>query len=212
MDETFGEDQRCLFTVGHSNHELEAFIGLLRAYRIQVLVDIRSYPYSRYVPHFNCDQFQIALKRARIKYLFLGKELGGRPEGEEFYDEEGYVLYYRVADSAPFLEGIARLEQGIRRYRVAIMCSEENPAVCHRYLLVSRVMAEHGTRICHVRGDGGVQPHSDLEAGTRQQQGLFDSSEDSTWKSLRPVLPRSQLRGSLDSSSVTESSDWSMSD
>src|SRR5947209_11997942 len=91
-----------LFTVGHSNHSLEAFLELLKKHTIQVLVDTRSYPYSRHVPHFNREELCEALRQRGIKYLFLGGELGGRPTGEEFYDEEGHVLYCRLAESPTF--------------------------------------------------------------------------------------------------------------
>src|ERR1700687_2127447 len=101
MNTTLAQDGPCLFTVGHSNHPLQVFLELLKAHQIHVLVDVRSHPYSRYVPQFNCDELQDVLKCAGLRYLFLGKELGGRPEGKEFYDEEGHALYSRLAMWAP---------------------------------------------------------------------------------------------------------------
>jgi uncharacterized protein (DUF488 family) len=94
--------------------------------------------------------------------LFLGKELGGRPESSEFYDAEGFVLYSRIAESPLFLEGIERLITGITTYRVALMCGEENPANCHRRLLVGRVLAKRGVSVRHIRGDGTVQDEDEL--------------------------------------------------
>src|SRR5829696_9023919 len=118
---------RAILTIGHSNYSLEAFIELLRAHRIEVLVDVRSQPYSKYTPHFESRALKESLPAAGIKYLFMGKELGGRPDGDEFYDSEGFVLYSRLAESPLFLEGISRLESGMEQgLRVAIMCSEEN--------------------------------------------------------------------------------------
>ena len=149
-----------------------------------------------------------ALKQAKVKYLYLGKELGGRPEGAQFYDADGFVLYHRLAESPLFLDGIKRLEAGLRRYRVAIMCSEENPAVCHRQLLVGRVIARHGVRITHIRGDGELQP----DEAAFVQGSLFDSQEDSPWKSLRSVSRKKTPPSSLESSDATESSDSSMCD
>jgi uncharacterized protein (DUF488 family) len=182
--------QPCLFTVGHSNHTPEKFLDLLRQHNIEVIVDSRSAPYSRYVPQFNKAALQVLVQQAGLKYLFLGKELGGRPEGAEFYDAEGYVLYFRVAESAPFREGVARLEKGIRQYRVALLCSEEDPFVCHRRLLVSRVLAQRGVTICHIRGDGTLQTDVALQEGIPQQGSLFDFPEDHAWKSLRPIAPK----------------------
>src|SRR5437870_4228181 len=115
------------FTVGHSNHSLHDFLALLASHAIEVLVDTRSHPYSKYVTHFNREELAAALKQAGVKYLYLGRELGGRPDEEEYFDAEGHVLYYRVAKSRLFLEGIERLEAGSRQYRVALMCSEEDP-------------------------------------------------------------------------------------
>jgi uncharacterized protein (DUF488 family) len=207
MEQSSATAQSCLFTVGHSNHALEVFLGLLRKHEIQVLVDTRSYPYSRHCPHFNREELVRALNQKEIKYLDLGQELGGRPDGDEFYDDEGHVLYYRLAESAAFLGGIARLERGIRRFRVAIMCSEENPSICHRYRLVGRVMAGRGVKVQHIRGDGSIQVDAELQAAEECQRSLFDFLEENPWKSLQSVLRRKQPRSFLGSSDDTESND-----
>jgi uncharacterized protein (DUF488 family) len=204
-------DGPCLFTVGHSNQTQDSFVALLVTHGVQVLVDVRSHPYSRYVTHFNREELQSAVQRQGIRYGFFGRELGGRPDDESFYDERGHVLYFRVAQNSAFLDAIGRLEAGIREQRVAIMCSEEDPAVCHRHLLVGRVMAQRGTTILHIRGDGTLQ--TDAEIGPSEiQPSLFEIAAEDTWKSLRSVLPKRQPRSSSDSSGETESSDLSMSD
>ena len=178
-----------LFTIGHSNHAMEDFIDLLRHHKIQVLIDIRSQPYSKHVPQFNRKELEAAIKSARIKYLFLGRELGGRPEGEEFYDAEGYVLYNRLADSPLFLEGISRLEEGIRKgFRIALMCSEEDPKDCHRRLLVARVLSNRGIEVYHLRSNGNLE----IESTNLPKQRLINftgSEETDQWKSTRSVLP-----------------------
>lgn len=182
-----------LFTIGHSNHELEVFLDLLRQHQIEVLADVRSQPFSRYTPHFNREVLQHEIQRAGLKYLFLGEELGGRPDGTEFYDLEGHVLYSRVAESQRFLDGLERLKSGIQKYRVAIMCSEEDPAVCHRFLLVTRVLDEQGIPIQHIRGDGKLQSEqyiSRTKASQRNQGLLFSEMEQDTWRSLQSVLPK----------------------
>jgi uncharacterized protein (DUF488 family) len=212
MERSSAEKQPCLFTVGHSNHPLETFVELLKRYEIQALVDTRSFPYSRHVPHFNREELHRVLNEAGIRYLFMGEELGGRPQEEEFYDREGHVLYYRLAESPAFLAGIERLEKGIRQYRVAIMCSEENPSVCHRHLLVGRVMAGRGARVEHIRGDGTVQADSELQAPENKQRSLFDLPEENTWKSLQSVSRRKRPKIFSDSSEARELDDWSMSD
>ena len=188
-----------LFTVGHSNHAFAVFAELLKKHRIDVLVDTRSSPYSQYVTHFNREAIQAELPTRGIKYLYLGEELGGRPDGAEFYDEAGHVRYYRVAESAKFLGGIERVEAGIRKFRVALMCSEEDPTVCHRFLLVSRVLATRGVAVFHIRGDGTVQSDADLQDAALFQGSLFDAPGEQPWKSLRSVSPRKTRGSSSDS-------------
>lgn len=187
---------RHIFTIGHSNHPLERFLELLKAHNIEVFVDVRSHPYSKHAPHFDHQLLKARVTVAGIRYLFLGAELGGRPKGEEFYDADGHVLYSRVAESAAFLEGISRLEAGIQKYKVAIMCSEENPAVCHRRLLIGRVLIMRGIRVSHIRGDSRVQTDAELagqeqgDDGKDHQLMLFFDLGIGTWKSIRLVLQR----------------------
>lgn len=169
MDDAPNAERR-LFSIGHSNHPLEAFLDLLKQHRIEVLVDARSHPYSRFAPHFDSGPLKKAVISARIRCLFLGKELGGRLEGSEFYDAEGHVLYSRLAESPLFLEGIGRLETGVTKYHVALLCSEEDPSGCHRRLLVSRVLAARGILLDHIRGDGRVQTETEIQAEEKQRR------------------------------------------
>lgn len=209
MERVDPEGQALLFTVGHSNHPLEVFVELLNRHKIQVLVDSRSSPYSKYVPQFNKEELQQAIERTPIKYLYMGGELGGRPDADEFYDDDGHVLYYLLAESPAFRAGIERLENGIRQYRVALMCSEEDPSSCHRQLLVGRVMAERGVKMQHIRGDGTIQEES-REAGGKQLL-LFNLPEENPWRSLRPV-PRKEPPRAAEASEEAAANDLSMSD
>src|SRR3954451_15872849 len=129
-----------LFTIGHSNHPLATFVALVQQYGIAVLADVRSRPYSKYVPHFDRERLRESMQNAGVLYLFLGDELGGRPPGNEFYDAAGHVLYGRVAEAPFFRCGVERLETVLSHGRVAILCSEEDPARCHRYHLVGRAL------------------------------------------------------------------------
>lgn len=151
------QDGLLVFTIGHSVHSVERFIGLLNDHKIEVLVDIRSEPYSRKVPHFNKENLEKEIKKSGLKYLFLGKELGGRPRNRQFYDQEGFVLYSKIAESPDFKTGLERVLNGIEKFRVALMCSEENPANCHRHLLVGRVLSNSGVKVFHIRADGSTE-------------------------------------------------------
>jgi uncharacterized protein (DUF488 family) len=185
-----------IFSIGHSNHPLDTFLDLLRLHRIEVLVDVRSQPYSRYVPHFNPERIKVTLKEQGFQYIYMGKELGGRPEGDEFYDADGHVRYDRVAQSPLFLHGLERLISGGTRFRVAFMCSEEDPTHCHRRLLLTRVLAERGIAVPHIRGDGRVQSEAEVAAADQPpeqaagQLALFPEEEITAWRSIRSVSPK----------------------
>jgi uncharacterized protein (DUF488 family) len=180
-----------VLTIGHSNHTMDHFVGLLKMHGVQVVVDVRSQPYSKYATHFDKDALKLGLQSAGIRHLYLGRELGGRPEGDEFYDQDERVLYDRVAASSIFQEGIKRLEKGIREFRVATLCAEENPSACHRRLLVSRVLLDHGIYVDHIRGDGLIQTEEEVAAELvpdRDQLSLFQKTCEKPWKSIPPVL------------------------
>jgi uncharacterized protein (DUF488 family) len=173
-----------IFTIGHSNHDPDHFYELLSLHGIEVLVDIRSWPHSRFVEWADAGVLPRLVAEAGVRYLFLGKELGGRPEGDDFYDSDGHVLYGKVAQQDWFKEAIERLERGAEDYRVAIMCSEENPAHCHRRLLVSKVLLEHGMTVAHIRKEGQVE----IESGPlKLSEGTLFEDEESLWRSSLSV-------------------------
>lgn len=193
---------RQIFTIGHSSQPLDAFIGLLQTQGIDVLADVRSQPYSRFAPQFNAAELKQALKLVNLDYVPMGESLGGRPRDPGCYDDEGHVLYRRVSESATFKQGIDRLLQGIEKYRVAIMCSEENPEGCHRRLLVARVLIDQGVAVLHLRADGRVEPETNLINDTLpgDQLGLFQDEEPrDAWRSIRSVLPGRPRKNSSES-------------
>lgn len=194
-----------LFSIGHSNQPIETFLKLLHQHKLQVLIDVRSSPYSRYVPHFNSASLGPAVQQTGIKYVFMGKKLGGRPDGDEFYDADEHVLYDRMASAPFFLEGIERIKKIGKKYRAAILCSEENPAVCHRHLLIGRVLRQQGCELIHIRGNGRLQTEEELaihEATPSYEQSLWGEplvqQGESAWKSIRPVLRKKQQPSSLE--------------
>ena len=186
-----------LYTIGHSNHSEEHFFELLKLHDIDVLADVRSQPFSRYTPHFNRESLQVALSGCGVRYLFIGDQLGGRPVGDEYYDAQGHVLYHRVAEADFFLKGVARIEQGVQSYRVAMMCSEEDPLVCHRHRLVARVLRQRGIPVLHIRDDGKLQTYEQVEPAAQQKM-LFGELEQDEWRSLLSVLPKQQPESSLE--------------
>ena len=183
------------FTVGHSNHEFDAWLALLRGHGVEVVVDTRSSPYSKYVPQFDKEPMQRSLEAAGVRYLYLGAELGGRPANPAYYDAKGRVLYSRLRNDARFKAAIARLETGMERYRIALMCGEEDPAHCHRRLLIGRVLSERGHTMQHIRGDGRLESDDAVAAEARKplvgaQPALFAELDEDEWRSTASVLPK----------------------
>lgn len=151
------ESKSILYTIGHSNHKMEDFISLLKRYGVNCVADVRSAPYSRYCPQFNKDALA-----AGVAYVFMGKELGGRPSDSSCY-EEGCVNFQRVAEREEFKRGIERLVADVSKFRIALMCAEKDPLECHRTILVSRRLEKYNIQIKHILADGSIEEHTEAE-------------------------------------------------
>ena len=151
-----------LFTIGHSNHTMFDFLRLLRSHGVNALVDVRSHPYSRPHPQFNRKVLAADLRKAKIAYVFLGQELGARRVETACY-VDGRAGYGSIAKLPIFQEGIQRVREGIRQYRIALMCAERDPIDCHRVILVCRHLRKEGITLQHIRENGSLETHADLE-------------------------------------------------
>lgn len=185
-------NDNAVFTIGHSNHTLSLFIGLLKKFKVEMVIDVRSRPYSRHVPQYNKPDLQAALQKNGFKYLFLGNRLGGMPKDKQFYDQTGRVLYSRLAASAAFKEGIKQvLDLVSDGQRLVLMCGEQDPGSCHRRLLVGRVLALRGVGIKHILSDGSLAREEDLSeilcAGACRQMSLPGMDTEDPWRSVNPV-------------------------
>lgn len=159
-----------VWTVGHSTHAYEQLLELLRAAGITAVADVRTSPFSRHFPHFNQDVLQDELRADGIAYSFLGKELGGRPSGRQFY-RDGVADYERMARSPDFERGLERVITGTRKHRIALMCSEHDPLDCHRCLLVGRALAERGVAVKHILSNGTIADHREIEERMLKTEG-----------------------------------------
>jgi uncharacterized protein (DUF488 family) len=161
-----------IYTLGHSRHAAERFLDLLEAQEISRLVDVRSHPVSRWAPHFAKAVLARLLAAQAIDYVYLGRELGGRPEDPAFYQADGSLDLERRSEAADFQAGIARLVELAGERKTVILCAEEDPTRCHRRRLLAPALQRAGLQVLHLRGDGRVEPESD---GTPQLD-LFRSS------------------------------------
>ncbi len=150
-----------LYTIGHSNHSLDFFLSLLEKFSIEAVVDVRSYPYSKFVPHFNRESLKEALQARGIEYIWMGDKLGGKftlGKHKELRLPSGKIDWEKVKKADFFLRGIEELCRLAQEKTVAIMCAEENPARCHRGFLITPVLLEKGVEVFHIRKNGRAVP------------------------------------------------------
>lgn len=152
-------NQTTICTIGHSNVEFEKFLSLLKG--TEVLVDVRSVPYSKYVPQFNVDNLKRGVESVGIRYVFMEDEyaknlLGGRPSDNDCYTN-GKVVYEEVMKKKWYKEGISALIDLANKNKVTIMCSEEDPYKCHRHQLIAQSLLKEGIIVCHIRGNSNME-------------------------------------------------------
>jgi uncharacterized protein (DUF488 family) len=147
-----------VLTIGHSNHPIERFIGLLQAQGVTVLADVRSIPASRFAPQFRQAALKAALNAAGIGYVWLGGGLGGKPKDKTLW-RDGVPDFQRIAASPAFRADLGQLLAVIARERVALMCAERAPEDCHRARLVAPELDRAGLTVAHILADGSVLPH-----------------------------------------------------
>ena len=149
-----------VYTIGHSNHSLAAFLALLGDAGVTAIADVRSAPYSRFNPQFNRNVLGDALRREGLDYIYIGRELGGRSDDPRCY-EGGRICYDRVAATARFKAGIAWLMHDAAKPSMALMCAEKEPLDCHRTLLVAPALTDRGLDVAHIHASGDLEPHGD---------------------------------------------------
>lgn len=187
-----------LYTIGHSHHEPEDFAALLRQYRISLLVDIRTTPYSRWAPQFNQPPLRRLLRKLGVRYSHAGETLGGGPPDPTIYPRKpaDYEQRHRREWGPPdhdailqrdwFRAGIARLLELTEKEtaaggRLVVCCAEYDPRECHRHQVIARALlsedpqfraTERAVRVLHILRDGGMETVHSAEFGTQRRLGL----------------------------------------
>lgn len=165
-----------LFSIGHSNHEIDTFVALLQKHGITAIADARSHPYSRFLPQFNRVTLQEFLAKQEIQYVFLGRELGARPSDRSCY-LDGKAVYEKIAATDAFHQGIQRVRKGLKKHKIALMCAEQDPLTCHRAILVCQHLRHLEVPINHILKNGDLEPHEHLEARMLLKHGFTNFPE-----------------------------------
>lgn len=154
-------NKEVLFTIGHSNRSIGEFVDLLKMSEVTAVADVRSHPFSRHAPHFNREQLSDSLRKSGIAYVFLGMELGARREEKSCYID-GHAKYELIEQTPAFQSGLDRIRKGVSSHRVAIMCAEKDPLMCHRSILVSRILRQDFD-IRHIVSSNEIETQEGIE-------------------------------------------------
>lgn len=125
-----------IYTIGYSPFTTDDFISILHRENIDVIVDVRSIPFSSRFDSYNRENIQFKLRQENIGYLFFGKEFGARPEDKNLYTNN-IADFNKMSNSIDFISGYNRVLNGLLRYNICFMCSEKDPIDCHRSILIT---------------------------------------------------------------------------
>jgi len=185
---------RTVFTVGHSNLELEEFLSTLSRHGVQAVCDVRSRPASFRFPQFNREPLEVNLRDAGFRYEFLGESLGGRPSDPHVYQANGLVDYFLRRKARDFVAEVDRVVELSRGQEVALMCAEEDPLHCHRFLMICPELLERGVTPVHIRRGGVLESQREAEDRLLAQNDLTAFTSDSLFAAERSSALEDALR------------------
>ena len=169
-----------VFSIGHGNKTFETFLRELKSFDIQYLIDIRSKPYSKWNPDFSQMPLQNHLKGSSIIYVYMGDVLGGLPSDRECYTND-HVDYDKLSKKQFFIDGLNRIiTANEKNIRVALMCSESDPAMCHRSKLIGQELLKKGIQMQHIIDVDKVLPQEEVMLIVTGGDGLIDLFGEST--------------------------------
>ncbi|QAZ67585.1 DUF488 domain-containing protein [Solidesulfovibrio carbinolicus] len=138
-----------IHTIGHGGLERVVFLSLLARQGVNMVIDVRTAPTSRYMPQFSKELLEPSLGLWGVSYVYMGRELGGRPSGTP------------IEAAVSFVRGIERIMQYWRQaWRLTLLCAEEDPRRCCRAGRIAPELLARGARVVHIRGDGRLEPHT----------------------------------------------------
>jgi uncharacterized protein (DUF488 family) len=170
-----------ILTIGYGQRDREEFLRLLAEHQVQYLGDVRRSPYSRYNPDFSREPMRTWLREAGITYVFLGDTLGGAPDDPEVRlaprgsNATGVkVDYERMRELPAFQRGMERLRTASRQgVRLALMCSEGKPELCHRARLIGVALAAEEIPVAHIDEAGVLRSQEEVMLRIDNGQGLL---------------------------------------
>lgn len=171
-------------TIGHSTRSLDEFLGMLRAARVGLLVDVRTFPRSRTNPVFNIDRLPDDLAAIQIGYHH-SPALGGRRPKQAGIDEALNAFwrvqsFHNYADYALGNEYAAAFRELLdlgRERRVALMCAEAVWWRCHRRIITDYLLLD-GYPVDHLMDPGVIEHATPTPAARRMADGKIVYPKD----------------------------------
>jgi uncharacterized protein (DUF488 family) len=183
-----------LFTIGHTNLEMSDLLGVLIRHEIHVVCDVRSRPGSFRFPQFNREPLMAQLATAKIIYQFFGDQFGGRPLDSRYYRLDGLVDYAARRKAPDFEEALDRLLGFLPNKNVVLMCAEEDPLHCHRFLMICPAVVQRGVVPSHLRRAAALESQRDVEDRLLQLHGFADVTSNSLFSQGRAAALEDALR------------------
>lgn len=153
-----------IYTIGHSNYEIEKLIDMLKFYNINCVVDIRGTPYSKYNTQFDKEAIKYTLTHLGFIYIYMARELAAKRINKQSYNSEGYSDFEKVIYEDDFISGIQRLKIGCKKgYRIVLLGAMQDPIRCHRSILVGRALRDYGFNVKHILDDYSIASQEDIE-------------------------------------------------
>lgn len=151
-----------IFTIGYSTRTIDAFIELLEAHSIKMVIDIRTIPKSRHSPEFNKDELKLFLKKAKIGYRHI-KELGGLRHTSKHSMNTGWINpsfrgFADYMETPAFQSGLEKLEKIAKKKRCVLMCAEGVPWRCHRSLIADALTIQK-YKVFHIQSKKTAKSH-----------------------------------------------------
>lgn len=183
-----------LFTIGHSNLELEEYLQIILTHDISAVCDVRSRPGSYRHPQFNREPLEECLRSSGLRYKFLGESLGGRPEDPRYYFRDGRVNYEQRRRARDFQAEIDQIIALSQKAKIVLMCAEEDPLHCHRFLMICPALVERGNSPVHIRRGGKLESQLEAEDRLLKLQDLSGFASDSLFANERTEALADALR------------------
>lgn len=177
-----------IWTIGYGARSFADFAACLASREIGYLIDVRTVPRSSFKPEFSEENLGLALKKLRVRYVFMGDVLGGRPSDEACYTD-GYVDYAKCQRHEQYKRGLDRLHTAaMQPVPVALMCSEGRPEECHRSKLIGEMALAAGIEVVHIDERGATRTHSEVIAALSGGQLDLLGNERPGFKSRKRYL------------------------